>query len=791
MMGTYLRLAARHFWKHRALSWINVTGLTVGLATAVGLGLYIQFELSYDRYHSHADRIYRAFNKSQRDGKDLFYAQVPGPLAAFLRMEYPEIEATARVVPVARTLVSSADRHFYEDGLILADPSVLDVFTFPLVRGNPSTSLEAPNSVLITEPTARKYFGDADPIGRTVRVDRRTDLTVTGILQDIPRNSHFRFGLLASTAGADAIFSKGFLDNRVNTIAYTYVRLRAGVGQAPMENKMSGAGEGYFGDSSGTWGEFGLQPITRIHLHSQMGGEFEPNASVQTVYILGAIACLVVLVACINCVSLTIGLYSRRTREIGTRRVAGADRRQIVGMLLCESLLTAFLSLLLALLVTDALLPRFSQFVDLPLGLLHLGVSEVVSLIVLAALIGLASGMYPALVASGMAPVVALKTRRSGPGRVGLQHGLLVVQFAVLITLVICTITVERQVRLIRGKNLGFLKEALVTIPLQDRDLRKKTEVLKKELLRSPDILSAAASSDLPGAMKWVTSIHYEGAPSGGMSPTMSFLKVDRDFVRTYDLQIVKGRDLSGEAASGTGHEYLLNEAAARRLGWREPVGKQFGSYHGGEGQVVGVVKDSNFKSLHVAIEPLFLSPAAGSFSYLTVRINTSDVGRTVAFMKEIWSKLSPDSPFQFYFYDAFLDRLYTAEAMLGRVTLTFSGLTVLIACYGLLGLTAMAAQQRVRETGIRKVLGATVPGVVWLLARGFALKVALANVLAWPVAWLVMHRWLEDFAYRVNLSTGTFVLGGTLALAVAMATVSTQALRAAAANPADTLRCE
>jgi len=785
MLANYLKVAFRNLLKSKTYALINILGLAIGMASCVLILLYVQHGLSYDRQHERADRIYRVYHEYLRDGQVESYAKTPGPLAEFLGNAYAPIEETVRMVPVDKILMSCGDKHFYEESLVLADPSILDVFSFPLIRGNPGTALKDPGSLLITQTAADKYFGDQNPIGKTIRVDRKTDLTVTGILKEIPSNSHIPFDFLASMASVEAIFHDGYLDDKNNTFAYTYVQLGRDIDSGVIPDLLAEAEEKYLG---GTWGgTYKLQPITRIHLHSDLGGEYEPNGNIRSIYIMAAIALSVLFVACINYANLAVALYSKRMREIGLRKVMGSNRIQLGVIFLTESFAVAFVALLFAITLVEMAMPWFAQFVGRSLDFSLTNGPLICGLAILVVAVGFLSGTYPALFVSRLQPVDVLKNRWTcGGGKAGLRYGLVLVQFAVFIILMIGTVTIGRQVRYIQNKNLGFIKDGLVVVPLADKSMRQKTDLLKREFLSNPNIRSAAATSDMPGVMRWVTSVSYEGFPPDTQTPTMSFLKVDGDFIETFSVDVVQGRDFSQ-----AGHQYIINEAAVRSLGWEEPLGKWFRSYHGGEGNIVGVIGDFHFKPLHNSIEPLFLSLSAGPFDYLSVRVNAENVQETLSFMEDTWKRLSPDSPFDFFFYDSFFDKLYKNETQFGRMTLLFSALTILIACNGLLGLASFTAEQRTKEIGIRKVLGASVAEIVSLLSKDFSRWVVLANVIAWPIAYWAMSQWLERFAYRVDLGWTVFLASGGVALLVAWLAVGGQAMRAALSDPVEALRYE
>lgn len=786
MLKSYLVIAFRNFIKNKTFSIINLIGLIISLTAFLLISLYIQYELSFDRYHKNANQIYRVWSNGFGGG----WALSPAPLATFMEGKYLQIKNTVRIAQCDKVLIKSRDKVFNETRLIAVDPSIFDIFTFPLVNGDPKTVLNKPNSVVITESTALKYFGKENPIGEILKVNHKTDLVVTGVLKDIPNNSHFHFDFLASIEATDYLFWKGFLDNRMNTVVYTYIQLQNNTDQASFQKEIVNLEKDYLGQSFG--GNFQIQAITDIHLKSHFGGEFEENSDTIYIYIFSIVAILVLLMACINYTNLSLALYSTRIREVGVRKVFGSSRRQLTAMFYLESLVMLFLSLNFAFILIKLLLPWFAQFINRPLeatfynGYFYWGV------LLLVPIIAMLSGGYPALYITKFKAISIQKGQSlSYNNKFGLKQILVFIQFVFSIALIIATIAILRQVNYIKSKNLGFSKDALVLVPLSDINMAAKWEIYKSELLQNPKVLSVAGISDIPGEMTWVCSIFYEGMPADINPPTMTYLRVDKDFIKTFQLKITDGSDFSKINTNEGEQEYILNQAAVKFLDWKNPIGKQFESNTSGKGKVIGEVNDFHYKSLHTQIEPLFLAIDSKNFNYLSVRINSENIHETIPFIQNKWKELSDGSPFEYYLYDRYLDKLYKPEILLGRITLIFSFLTIIITCLGLFGLTSFIVFRRTKEIGIRKVNGATIKSILLLLSKDFTKWVFFAFIIACPIAYLIMNKWLQNFAYKAELSWWIFALAGFIAIVVALLAITWQSWRAANRNPVEALRYE
>ncbi|MGD8777471.1 MAG: ABC transporter permease [Ignavibacteria bacterium] len=790
MFKHYFKIALRNLVKHKTYSFIHIFGLTVGIACLVLILKYVQYEMSFDRFNENADHIYRI------TGHD--WAQTPVPLSEELRLFYPEITNTVRIRKVDKVLLGHDQKKFYEENVVFSDPSIFNMFTFPLLVGDPQTVLNDPYSVVITQETARKYFGDQDPIGKKLNYDDRIDYTVTGILKRIPQNSHMKFDFVFSLGSAQTAFYKDFFENRMNTVVFNYFQLNTESNLAVIQARLdeftkSYLGEGFYNTTrEGKWRiEYHLQPLLSIHLHSNLGGEFEPNGDITSVYIFSAIAILILLIACINYMNLSTARYMNRLREVGIRKVLGASRRHIIYQFIGESVSFSVISIFFAFVLIELLSPWLSTTLGEKGMYSGSGSGFIFPLIGIALLTGLLSGSYPAIFLSRFHPVHILsKTILKINKRFNYRNGLILFQFVVSTVLIIATLIVNSQLSYIQKKKLGFNKEQIVVLPLQDKSVRMKSRLLKNELLQQPGIVNATLSSIVPGAVKWVRSFNWEGQTEDEDN-TMSYIATDYDFLKTYKIQMLEGRDFSESFSTDEEQGFLINQAALKKLGWDSAIGKKIGAVEK-QGNVIGLVKDFHFKSLHEKIEPLVIYiDKSDNSEYMSVRLKTNNVASVLNSIQNKWKDFSTDKPFEYFFLDDYWGKLYMAEQSMKNLFSFFSALAIFIACLGLFGLAAFSIQNKTKEIGIRKVLGASVPEIISKLSIEFTKWVVVANVIAWPVAYYFMTNWLQDFAYRIEISWWAFLLAGGIALVIALATVSFQAIKAAIANPVESLRYE
>jgi len=791
MIFSSIKYTIRNFRKQKLFTFVNLAGLILGIISTTLILIYISFELSFDRFHKNSDRIFRVYNTASIGGANGAWIQTPTPLASFLQNKFSEVNKTVRIARIPKGLLSAGDKNFFEEKIIMADSSIFDVFTFPLIIGNKNDVLAQPNSVVLTESFAEKYFGKKNPIGKTIRYNRKTDLTITGIMKNIPENSHLQFDVVVPMSAAKTFFWDDFLENRMNTFVFLYLLINPGTDFDKFEKAVSQSTQEYSGGDFGDNQLYHVQTLTSIHLHSDMGGEFGTNSDIKNIYILGTIAFLILIIACINYINLSFSIISRRSTELGIRKIMGARKKQLISLYLQDAFVLTGIAVIVSVVIIPDLFPWFG-------GLMGVNLSEytkinnlIPGIVSLFLIITLITGLSSGWISTRINPMDTLrKTLIHRKKNIGTQGLLVLFQFGVSIALISSALIVYRQMSFIRNMNLGFSKEQLLIIPLDDKKMLSKIIPFKHDVLMNSNILSASAVSDLPGAMIWVTSIHYDGSNKQN-SPTMSYLEIDKDFVKTFGIHLKEGY-LPGDTASPySGTQYVMNESAVRKLGWAEPVGKKLSCYNGKDGFVTGIIGDFHFKTLHKEIEPLFLYIREEAPKYLAVKLNTTDIRSSVEFIKQQWNNIVPDSPFEYFFYDNFYDNLYKKEALLGKIIFIFSMIAIMIACMGLFGLAAFFSERRTKEIGVRKANGALIIEVITMLNREFIKWVVISFIIATPVSWYAMHKWLQTFAYKTEMSWWIFALAGILALGIALLTVSWQSWRAATRNPVEALRYE
>jgi len=776
----------------------------VGLTCGILVILYIRDELSFDRFAPNADRVYRlALQAQTRDRGLLRTARTPPPWATALAADYPEVERIVRIkTPLVSWMISrgAGDKRFHEKGFYFADPQIFEMFGFPLIKGDPATALKEPRTVVLTETAARKYFGNEDPMNQVLRADNAYDFRVTGVMKDVPANCHMVFDILASFESLVVlpIYNGNqyvnFRANGLNPDVYTYLQLKEGFPAADFEKKMPVFLQKHLGQQIAQLGlrlEPFLQPLTRIHLHSNIEAEIGANAAIGTIYIFGAIAVFVLLIACVNFMNLATARSSGRAQEVGLRKVVGAERSQLIIQFLGETVLMSVFSLVLALLLTVLCLPIFKTLSGKSLTLASSGPVLIPILIGITLLVGLIAGCYPALFLSSFQPANVLKgSIRSGKANARLRRGLVVFQFAISIVFIIGTGLVFSQLKFAQNKPLGFDKENVVVLSLGDPRARMVYRTFVDRFKNNPDVVNAAGASSLPGGLTGMGFVRPEGA-AVGEQVMMENIFCDYDFLPTLGIELAAGRNFSLSFSTDVREAIILNETAVKLLNWNaQPLDKRIllGNLNN---KVVGVAKDFHVRSLHTKINALFLHLAFNPdpIHYIAVRIRPGNVRRALGFIEETWRSVYPNDPFAYTFLDEDYGRLFQAEVLRGRVFLAFSILTILIACLGLFGLATYTAEQKAREIGIRKVLGASTRRLVRLLTMEFVKLVLVAGLVSWPIAYFVMRSWLQGFAYRAPIGPGTFVLATIMAVVIALLTVGFQAIRAASANPVDAIR--
>ena len=799
MFRSFLNIALRNLRNNKAFSVINIAGLAVGLASFIFIVAFIKSELSYEDFHQNADRIYRPVGVFNRPGMGRVHNGVtPGALGPALASDFAQIEKTVRLRPLFDAYFQVGDNGFYESAIAMTDTSIFDIFTIPLKYGDPKTALSNINSLVIDTELAEKYFGDIDPVGRTITVsasNRTEAYTVTAVMEKYPENSHLFFRALGSIAALER--DKPALNGFNTNMLATYVLLREGADIAEVQQGMQGFIDKNVPDrEESKLEQWYFQPLNDIHLRSGhlLYQTYNRNqGDIQTVYLFSAIAVLVLLIASINFMNLSTARSARRAKEVGLRKVVGSARKHLIYQFVGESVLIALLGLLGAALLVLVSTPFFEHIFDgtFSTGLLSAPVFWL-QIIGIALLIGLLSGTYPAFFLSAYKPSETLKGNfATGSRGVRLRKTLVLTQFAIAVALIICTGGVGDQMNYIRGKDLGFNQNQVMYVPLRSPDARERLPVLKSELLKNPQILRTAAAAGIRGASGSNGMMTVAGS-NGEQQLMTRFSAIDHDFLELMEMKLVQGRNFRPGSASDSNDAVIINETAARELGWQDAVGKEFvGSGEGETVQVIGVVNDYHFFSLRSKIEPQLMYIGPNSYQYLLLKINPRNMSETLSFVESTWRKLVPGRPFEHGFLDENFDRSYRAEERTGRLFTAFSALAIFIACLGLFGLASFTVEQKSKEIGIRKVLGASVPGIVAQLSKDFAKWVIIASLLAFPFAYWMMESWLANFVYRTSQQPLTFALATVLVIVIALLTVSMQAVRAALSNPIDTLRSE
>jgi putative ABC transport system permease protein len=801
MITNYLKIAWRSLKGNKIYSFINIFGLAVGMACCIVIMLFVQDELSFDRFNKNSHRIYRITMKRTLQGGQEFHSSVSyGVMGPNLVNDFPEVVSAVRIIMYRWFVIEYGDKRLTTDP-VFADPSILDIFTFPLIRGDKNTALKDPTSVVISQDLAEKLFGDEDPMGKVITnysIDSKYDLIVTGILKNIPYNSHFRFDFLTSIEHLKSRSEEK--DSRLT--GHTYLLLDNNADPRKLEEKLPDFALKYLGERASTWSYF-LQPLTSIHLHSDLQLELRKNSNITTSYSLSAVAFLILLIACINYMNLSTARASRRSREVGLRRVVGASRFQLFRQFLGESILFSLIALLIAVVMGTFLLRFFNPLINKHLSMnFKENLFLYVGLILLSLVVGFLSGSYPALFLSSIRPSEALKgdVKKGTLLGIFMRKGLVVFQFAVSLVFIIGTIIIFLQLNFVRNKDLGFEKDNIIEIPIfKDEALTQRSELVKRELSQHPNVKEVIATTGYPGGYAgWAEQCIPEGY-SEDNPVKMNVLSTGEDFFDFFRIDIVEGRDFSREITTDADSAVIINETAVKKLGWEFPVGKQIKSEEfvsksnkTGLVTVIGVVKDFHNGPLYEEIKPSIYTFGPEEHSTVYMRVRPENVQETIAFLEKKWRDLPTHLIFFYRFIDDSLENfLYRKDREVGKVFKFSSILAIVLACLGLFGLASFTAERRIKEIGIRKVLGASVPNIVLLLSKDFSRLVLIANLIGWPIGYYVMHRWLENFAYRIGIGWWVLMLAAVVVFVITLLTISYQSLKAAHTDPAVTLRYE
>lgn len=791
MFKNYLKTALRNIRRYKGYSIINISGLTIGITCCILILLYIQYELSYDNYHKDAGNIFLVEKYYPENAGQSKMGPTPRPLGPTLKDEFPEVSNVSRVYPAGATLIKYRGKAFYENFRYFVDQDFLNIFSVEFLAGDPSTALDSPYKMVITRKIAEKYFGDEDPLGKVLLIGNSASYTITGVIEDTPYNTHFRFEILSSFSTLNS--GTGGSSWNSNSF-YTYIRLDKNSDPELLQSKLPGIIDKYLKPLIGreTTDELRMIPMKDIHLSGGRGYSVQANSHIGYIYLLTAIGVLIMLIAGFNYMNLSTARAAGRAREVGIRKVVGAQKKQLVKQYLGESFLMTIIAVIISSVLSVLILPLFNTFVEKNISAdMFRSFEFLAGLAAITVIVGIMSGIYPAMFISAFKPVNIIKGRLNvGAKKSGVvRNSLVVMQFTVTIIMIICSVVIHNQLRFINNKNLGFKKDHIVIVPLHDSKIRSNLNSLKNELLQSPTITGCTYHYFLPDRIIANTEVSWDGKNTEDIQ--MIFRNyVDYDYVTTFEMEIVDGKNFAPGSFRQGELFYIVNETAVNTFGWTAPVGKKI-LIDNTPGIIVGVVKDFYYRKLDHKLEPLSLILHPGASSMMSIKIKTDNMQETLKFIENKFKSFSPDFPFIYEFFDKVIDNAYKSEQKLGEMFGYFTFIAVFLSCLGLFGLASFKTEQRRKELGIRKVLGASSSNLTYLVSREFTKWVVIANTAAWPVGYYVMKKWLENFAYRTGLNVWIFILSGLTALMVALITVSYQSIKAATTNPVDCIRNE
>lgn len=795
MLKNYLITAVRNLRKHKGFSSINILGLSIGLASFMLITLYVYHELTMDSYHKNANRIFRIVENLRTENELLFQSTSSPPMGPLMAHDFPEVQSFVRFTQ-NDVLVRKDNAVFYEESCYLADSSIFDIFSFTVLKGDAKSALKEPNTTVLTESTAKKYFGNNDPIGQSLDMNGE-QFKVTAVMADVPENSHFRFDMLQS-------FSTWSSNNKENELRawfwngfHTYLLLKDESQVDNVRTKMKDFITRNVEKGGMYYEDLPLQPLKSIYLETPRAWENGKRGSLSNLYILSIIALFILLIACFNYVNLATARASRRLKEVGLRKVLGAQRRMLIFQFLGESILVSLIATLLGFGLAWIVLPSFNSLVEttLSFGIFPHAYDVWGGLIILVIVLGILSGVYPALMISGFEPLQMFRPSLRGMfSHQNFRKVLVSSQFIISITLVAGTLLVFDQLSLVRNRDLGFQKNATLVLPFNGgyKEVQDHLESIRNEFLKVPGVASVTASASVPGQIvtNWYAEIEMQ---NGKMSPSnINTNLIDHDFIPAYGIEMVAGRNFTRESKADDTTAYIINETAMKDFGWtpEEALGKKV-NQGGKDGFIIGVMKDFHYQSLHHKIEPLMVNIRPNNYSVLSLKINTAEIPSVVEQVEKRWKTLLPDVPFRYSFLDQDYNKLYKADEQLSKVASVFSGLAIFVGCLGLLGLTSFSVERRTKEIGIRKVLGASAGNVIFLISKEFVGLILVSFVLAIPLTYYLITKWLENFTDRISIGPLSFILAGFSVLIIAWLTISYLSLKAAATNPSETLRTE
>ncbi len=779
MFKNYLKIAFRGFIRHKSMTIINTFGLAIGMAVCILLLLWVQDEMSYDKFHQNSENIYSLVQEGVwNDGQTYGNRTIPYRLAPLMHEEFPEITYHVRLRTFNGAMMQVDDRTFYEDNVLLSEVSLFDMFSFELLKGAKEVVFKEIHSIILTEDTAHKYFGDEDPMGKVIRFNDNIDFTVTGIAANPPRNSSIIFNLI--------IPFEILGEERINSWSWEssgYIQLNEKTSLPEFREKIRNTiiDNSEDGDTLAR-----IQHLSRVHLYNPLD---EPENLI-FVLIFAAIGIIVLLIACINFMNLTTARSAKRAREVGIRKVVGANKKQLIGQFLSESILLAFISLIIAFVLVELFLPAFNQLAGKELSVELSNITFLLNLIGITLFVGIVSGSYPALYLSHFNPNKVLKSGNAHQTKNRFRTVLVVFQFTISIALIICTATVYNQLKYIQNKDLGYTKDYIVTIPM-NAELRDSFAAFKVDLTKYNDILGITNASTSPAYVGNVNPAIWEGKADDERI-LFNFYLVEYEFLDVFEMKIIEGKNFSKQYVRGDEIVYIVNESALELMQLEDSIGRRFAMYNEQtEGTIIGVVKDYHFQTLTNEIGPIMITTLDWWRGEAFIKINPGNVTETLRIIEESFNKFAPGFQFQYSFLDEDIDELYHGFYEMGSIIKYFAILAIFISCLGLFGLASFMTEQRTKEIGIRKVLGSSVSTIVILLSKGFTKWVLLGNFIAWPIAFNAMNKFLAMFAYRAELNIWLFIISGLLALIIALVTVGYQTIKAANSNPVEALKYE
>lgn len=803
MFKNYLKIAVRNIFKYKAYSFITIIGLSIGICACILILLFVNDELSYDKNNVNFNKIYRVHTNASLSGREIQIALSPSILGETLLKDFPEVTAFTRLMQNRNMLIRYKNNVFVETNFFWADSGTFKVFTIPFLKGNPDKALTEPHTVVLTEKLAKKYFGTEDPMDKIMNFEDGTPYTVRGVVKDCVQNSHWHYDMFASMSSLGRDSTQQWLGNNL----YTYILLNKASSISTLRSKLGDFTREHISKNvfevfgvtydqmkqTGNNYEFEFQPLSDIHLKSHLDYEIEPNSDIKYVYIFSLIAIFILILACINFMNLATARAALRSREVGVRKVLGSNKNQLIFQFLFESILLTGFAVMIAIMLAEILLPLFNGITGKQLETAFFSSYAAIPAALFSILfIGFLAGCYPAFFLSSFKPVTVLGSKTSHYKSSWLRSGLVVFQFAISIILIIGTLIVYLQMQYIQNMNLGIDKDRILVIQ-RAWALENQADTFKDELIKNSGIVSASNTDNMPGQLFGQNLYRTEGPDT--KQHILATMATDYDFAKTLGIGITEGRYFSKNYPSDT-TAVIINETAAKIMNLKDPVGKRIivvgnNDPKSNTFRIAGVLKDFHYESLHQKIRPLVIFLNRGQTGFLPVRLSGNNIADNIYVIKKLWKKFVPDKPIEYYFLNENFEQQYRAEYKTGQIFTTFAVISILIACLGLLGLASFTAERRTKEIGIRKVMGATTSGIIFMISKEFIKWVIIANIIAWPVAYYTMNNWLADFAYRIDMPYWIFLASAVIAIIIAMITVSSQSFRAANSDPVKSLRYE